>query len=539
MFSYGKVRGNMKNINAGLLLVATLFLALPISGFSGTLHELAVKFGRDIKNPAVKIVVMDFSLGETGNKQDSFVVRERMTTYLVQNKNTSIIERALLEKVLQEQKIQISGAVSADSAKKIGELTGADVIVSGTLSDLSNNEVELNARIIDLATGKVISAGQATFKKDWKFFNPPVIDKDEKVAANSAQDYYRRGVQYYTDGKYSMALEFYSKAIKLKSDYLDAYNARGQIYSFIKGKNEEAISDFSRAIELKIDSVEAYSGRAMAYSAMGNYDKAIQDYDRTIELTPACTTTISAEEYLDSFVPYAPDYIGNYIKRGNAYLDKKEPDMAIRDYTKIIELRPTNEYFYTLRGAAYRVKGDYSNAILDYTSAIMLSSNTASNYSNRGDIYYAKGDFEAAIKDYTKVISLFPKRVKPQASKELPPLWEETQPLNAGGETYSLDYVREESVYINRGNAYFMKADYNKAIADYSEAIELETADYSEDLGPRNPGKSLAYSNRGNAYLTKGEVAKAVSDCEKAISLDPSNSNAVACREAAVENHKK
>ena len=84
-----------------------------------------------------------------------------------------------------------------------------------------------------------------------------------------------------------------------------------------------------------------------------------------------------------------------------------------------------------------------------------------------------------------------------------------------------------------------MKADYSKAIADYTEAIELGAADYSDDLGPKNPGKSLAYSNRGNAYLTKGEVAKAVSDCEKAISLDPNNSNAFACREAALIKHKK
>ena len=529
----------MKLANKSLLGTALLFV-FPMLGVAGTLQNLATTFGKDIKNSGVKIAVMDFSTSDFGalKNQDSFVIRERLTTYLVHSKKVILIERALLEKVFQEQKIQMSGVIGADTAKKIGELIGATAILSGTLSELANNDLEVNARIIEVETGKILSAGQAIVKKDWGYFKPISIDADNTIVAESPQDYYRRGAQYYNDGKYNMALEHYSRAIKLKPDYLEAYIARGTIYS-LKGKNEEAVSDFSRVVELKIDSVEGYSGRAMAYSAIGDYDRAIQDLDKTIELTPTSTTTISAEEYLDSFIPDAPDYVGNYIKRGNAYLDKKLPDMAIRDYTKIIELRPGNQYFYTLRGAAYRLKGDYPNAILDYTSAIKLSSNTVSNYSNRGDVYYAKGDFDAAIKDYSKVISLFPKRVKSQTSGEVPPLWEDTLPVKSGGETYSLDYVREESVYINRGNAYFMKADYSKAIADYTEAIELGAADYSDDLGPKNPGKSLAYSNRGNAYLTKGEVAKAVSDCEKAISLDPNNSNAFACREAALIKHKK
>lgn len=529
----------MKLINKYFLGTA-LLLVFPVFGVAGALQNLATTLGKDIRNSRVKIAVMDFSSSDSQalKNQDSFVIRERLTTYLVQSKNATLIERVLLERVFQEQKIQMSGIIGADTAKRIGELTGATAILSGTLSELANNDLEVNARIIEVETGKILSAGQAIIKKDWGYLRPISIASDSKVVANSPQDYFRRGAQFYNDGKYNMALEYYSRAIKLKPDYLEAYIARGTIYS-LKGRNEDAISDFTRVVELKMDSVEGYSARAMAYSAIGDYDRAIQDFNKTIELTPASTTTISSEEYLDSFIPDAPDYVGNYIKRGNAYLGKRLPDMAIRDYTKIIELRPDNQYFYSLRGAAYRLKGDYPNAILDYTSAIKLSSNTVSNYSNRGDIYYAKGDFDAAIKDYTQAISSLPKRSKNQTLGEVPPLWEDTQPLKPGGETYSLDYIREDSVYINRGNAYFMKADYNKAIADYSEAIERGAADYFDDLGPKNPGKSLAYSNRGNAYLANGDVAKAVSDCEKAISLDPSNANGFACREAALENQKK
>lgn len=167
----------LKNKSA---VLAGLFLLMPVSGFSGTLQQLATKFGNDIKNTDTKIAVMDFYTGEAGKSQDSVVVRERITTFLAQNKNITLIERSLLERVFQEQKIQVSGAVGPDTAKKIGELTGANAIVSGTLSELSNDEVELNARIIEVGTGRVISAGQAVFKKDWKYFKPLNINMPKR-----------------------------------------------------------------------------------------------------------------------------------------------------------------------------------------------------------------------------------------------------------------------------------------------------------------------------------------------------------------------
>lgn len=550
------------------LVCLSLIFLLPGIALSEELRNLAEKLGKELKNTDVKIAVMDFTVAAGERAQDSVVIRERLTTFLAQSKNIAIIERALLEKIFQEQKIEASGALEENTAQKIGKLTGADAILTGTLSELYSDKIEVNARVIAVATGKIITAGQATVSRDWKYFLPPSINKTENVSADSAQDYYRRGTQYYGEGKYNMALEFYSRAIKLKPDYTEAYNARGSIYS-IKGNGKEAISDFSKAIEYELDSVEGYSGRAMAYSSMGEYAKAIQDFDKTIELTPVSTKTLTAEAFLDSFIPDAPDYIGNYEKRGNAYLANNDPDSAIRDYTKIIELRPDNRYFYTLRGNAYYRKGDFDAALPDYNKAIILtpesividlsglpdkpdpkegvikSSTVVDNsleqmsaYSSRGDVYYAKGDFEGAIKDYTTAISLLPKRVKRQVSKELPPRWEDTKPVIDGGSTY-VNYVPEEAMYISRGNAYFMLAKYDKAIADYDEAIELNTFDYSDNLGPKNPRKSMAYANRGNAYFSKGEVGKAAADCEKAIELDPSNANAYSCREAVLGRNKK
>ena len=61
----------------------------------------------------------------------------------------------------------------------------------------------------------------------------------------------------------------------------------------------------------------------------------------------------------------------------------------------------------------------------------------------------------------------------------------------------------------NRGNTYFNKGDLNRAIADYNQAIRI------------NPKFVLAYRNRGRAYKNKGELDRAVADYNQAIRLVP------------------
>jgi tetratricopeptide (TPR) repeat protein len=56
----------------------------------------------------------------------------------------------------------------------------------------------------------------------------------------------------------------------------------------------------------------------------------------------------------------------------------------------------------------------------------------------------------------------------------------------------------------NRGNAYYYKKNYDKAIADYYQAIRL------------NPNIAIFYYNRGAAWQAKGDKTKANADFEKA-----------------------
>ena len=64
-----------------------------------------------------------------------------------------------------------------------------------------------------------------------------------------------------------------------------AYNNRGIAYAE-KGDYDRAIQDYDKAIKLNLDFAEAYFNRGLAYAEKGDYDRAIQDYDKASELRP-------------------------------------------------------------------------------------------------------------------------------------------------------------------------------------------------------------------------------------------------------------
>ena len=70
----------------------------------------------------------------------------------------------------------------------------------------------------------------------------------------------------------------------------------------------------------------------------------------------------------DQFIP-RPDDAEAYLNSGNAYYEKGDYDRALADFNKAIELQPDLADAYNNRGLAYHIKRDYDRAIADLDKA--------------------------------------------------------------------------------------------------------------------------------------------------------------------------
>ena len=113
-----------------------------------------------------------------------------------------------------------------------------------------------------------------------------------------------------------------------------------------------------------------------------------------VEATPAST-------------PKPPDF-AFYQNRANSNFVMGEYDAAITDYNKAIELNPKEASIYFSRGLAHFNKQSYSSAIADFDKVIELDPDEAMAFFKRGNALEKTGNFDKALTDYQKAVALDP-----------------------------------------------------------------------------------------------------------------------------------
>ncbi|MFY9839519.1 MAG: tetratricopeptide repeat protein, partial [Xanthobacteraceae bacterium] len=119
---------------------------------------------------------------------------------------------------------------------------------------------------------------------------------------------------------------------------------------------------------------------------MGDFDRAISDYDQAIELNPKSGMA--------------------YNNLCDAYLDKGDNDRAIGDCNRAIQLDPTLAIAYRNRGNAYRYKGEAGSATADYNQAIELNPKFSQAYLARGLLSLDAGELPKALADINQASAL-------------------------------------------------------------------------------------------------------------------------------------
>lgn len=202
---------------------------------------------------------------------------------------------------------------------------------------------------------------------------PTIVEKPEEVAAINPQssDYLYRADSYNESYEHDKAIDYYTKAIAADPQNAVAYEGRADIYEKLQ-QYDKAIADLTQSIAIDPYNVSAYDRRAFIYHYyLSEPDKAIADLTKAIALETKYEFNSQGKSgYLMSYEIYTLDSL--YELRGRVYLELKQYDKAIADYTKAIAISSEYAPAYKNRGDLYQETGNITQAKQDWIEAASL-----------------------------------------------------------------------------------------------------------------------------------------------------------------------
>lgn len=136
------------------------------------------------------IAVLPFPYCDGSEEKSSWVISERLTTKFGGSKQWQVVERTLLDKVFRELNLEHSGAISQESVRQMGQLLGVEAIVTGTLIELDQNEIEVNARLIQAETGRVLATASQTIHVQWKHEPNQALPESDAALKNKMSAFF-------------------------------------------------------------------------------------------------------------------------------------------------------------------------------------------------------------------------------------------------------------------------------------------------------------------------------------------------------------
>ena len=268
------------------------------------------------------------------------------------------------------------------------------------------------------------------------------------VTKNIAEKNKTEGISLYDSSKYELASEKFMQSLHwqksdteaqlylaksffylnelVKSDSLcdvlipiynnaDIYNLKGKVAAGMN-QHTEAISFYNTAIEKDPEFFYAYHNRGISYASMGEYKKAITDYELAKELNSSADVLLKSVEARTQLMDYK-GAIEDYNKilendannteilygRGRLKFVINDLEGAITDFTQVISLAPQNGEAYYYRGVSYAKQKDFNSAKTDLLKAKENKSNIEKSSYNLAKIYFEEQNKKQAQKELKNI----------------------------------------------------------------------------------------------------------------------------------------
>ena len=380
-----------------------------------------------------------------------------------------------------------------------------------------------------------------------KYFNYAIEINDKYIESHRYL-----GQAYIEINDYDHAVESFETVLKLnptyeviQSEYAIALSgAKKYVESLIhfkkgiksnpeKGINSEALSRTLKNVDNRIQEVEEiqkivddlsipdlYNDWGNTFYYMGEYDTAIEQYQKTIKLKKDFVYSYhnwglcleALEEYENSIIQFNkaleidPNYVNSYNYLGVAYFKLKKFDESIIHFKKALEILPGFTAALLNYGNSLLKLGNFNEAVNRYIEAI--ESNPDDGFDS-DKLFIAIANCNDPVREIKNIQKIIDK----QNNYKVYYYWGNTLSAlqkypDAIKQYEKANYIEPScNTYHNIGLAYFNLKQYKEAEDEFKRAIELKT------------NYASAYYNYAYLLAWKGDYKSATSMWKKAATI--------------------
>lgn len=321
-----------------------------------------------------------------------------------------------------------------------------------------------------------------------------VFEQANELYPNDYQILTNMGTLYGKRENFGLAIEYFEKALELNPSNQTVLANIGVIHKKL-GDIEAGIKTYEQLYELEPRNTKWLLHLARLYRQQDNWDGAKKYLDKALKINEKEALAMLKDNQKEN-----PVDIEAYLELGRAYQQLKRWGKALNNYEKALQLDPENITASTLIGNVYSSKGSLHIALEYYQKSLALDANNDYVFYRLGNAYNRLGIYGPAIEAYQQCLALNP--TNRNARNNLGVVYYKNDQPQLAVETYlqSLTIHKDHEVYHNNiGYLYLMTGELEQALPYLERSLELGLTDFaSRNLGhyylvQKNAAKALEY----------------------------------------------
>lgn len=223
----------------------------------------------------------------------------------------------------------------------------------------------------------------------------------------------KKGFQFFINGEYKEAIQFYKEATEKSPDDAEAWNGLGHCYVGLD-RPGEAIAAYKEVIRTNPEDAAARYNLAAYYKQLGRFEDAIESYRQSVRIDPdhgpayfemgivygELNKLSDSKAAFKEVIRINPRHVPSHYYIGYTCARLGQKEEAIEAYKKALEIDPEHVPSLFNLGRIYGQMGRVEEESAAYRQTLRIAPDFAPAHYQMGVIYLNSGRRAAALEEY-------------------------------------------------------------------------------------------------------------------------------------------